>query len=178
MGPDPWIGPDLSFHPGGGVLRKRNRPEDLPFLRKRLEQAFKTARGRLRLSVLPNLPLEQLESYYLDLNYPALQVCDSLWKGCRILPDGTVSPCLHVAVGNITAEPSGQSGTAPGCVISAGSSPAACSRAARAAATVVTADFNHPGKLRLEPRCIWSITNRSFPLARKPGMPPMAGSRD
>lgn len=43
--------------------------------------------------------------YYLDLNCPALQACNSLWMGCRILPDGTVSPCLHVAAGNLTEEP-------------------------------------------------------------------------
>ena len=80
-------------------------PEDLPLLKERLEQVIKTAQGRLKLAFLPNLSLDELDSYYLDLRYPRLQVCKSLWKGCRILPDGTVSPCLHVTAGKITEAP-------------------------------------------------------------------------
>jgi MoaA/NifB/PqqE/SkfB family radical SAM enzyme len=91
--------------PEGEFYESEIGPEDLPLLQERLRQASRAARGRLKLAFLPNLPLDRLESYYLNLNYPSLQVCKSLWKGCRILPDGTVSPCLHVAAGNITETP-------------------------------------------------------------------------
>ena len=80
-------------------------PEDLPLLKERLGQVIKTAQGRLKLAFLPNLSLDELDSYYLDLRYPRLQLCKFLWKGCPILPDGTVSPCLHVTAGKITEAP-------------------------------------------------------------------------
>jgi Fe-coproporphyrin III synthase len=100
-------GLDLVFPaiPEGEYYQSEIGPEDLPLLRKSLEGARRLARGRLILTFLPNLPLDQLESYYLDLNYPPLQVCNGLWTCCRILPDGTVSPCLHVVAGNITEQP-------------------------------------------------------------------------
>ena len=37
-----------------------------------------------------------MEPYYLDLTHAFPQECNAPWKGCRILPDGTVSPCLHL----------------------------------------------------------------------------------
>jgi MoaA/NifB/PqqE/SkfB family radical SAM enzyme len=91
--------------PEGEFYQSEITREDLPLLRQGLKQIVSRARGRLKLNFLPNLPLSKLEPYYLDFQYPALQKCDALWKGCRILPDGTVSPCLHVVAGNITEQP-------------------------------------------------------------------------
>ncbi len=91
--------------PEGEYYQSEIGPEDVPRLRESLERARRLARGRLIVTFLPNLPLDQLESYYLDLNYPPHQVCNALWTCCRILPDGTVSPCLHVVAGNITEQP-------------------------------------------------------------------------
>ena len=91
--------------PAGEFYETEITGEDLPGLRAGLEEARRRAQGRLRLQFLPNLPAARLESYYLDLNYPFPQVCQDLWKGCRILPDGTVSPCLHLVAGNITRQP-------------------------------------------------------------------------
>jgi MoaA/NifB/PqqE/SkfB family radical SAM enzyme len=91
--------------PAGEFYETEITGEDLPGLRAGLEEARRRAQGRLRLQFLPNLPPALLESYYLDLNYPFPQVCQDLWKGCRILPDGTVSPCLHLVAGNITRQP-------------------------------------------------------------------------
>jgi MoaA/NifB/PqqE/SkfB family radical SAM enzyme len=79
--------------------------EDLPLLRENLKQVRKLARGRLMLTVNPNPPLDKLEPYYLDLDYPFPQECNGLWNSCRILADGTVSPCLHVVAGKITEQP-------------------------------------------------------------------------
>jgi MoaA/NifB/PqqE/SkfB family radical SAM enzyme len=90
--------------PEGEFYESEIGPEDLPLLRKKLAQVRSLAQGRLKLNLLPHIPLNQLEPYYLDLNYPALQACNSLWKSCRILPDGTVSPCLHVVAGKITEQ--------------------------------------------------------------------------
>jgi MoaA/NifB/PqqE/SkfB family radical SAM enzyme len=91
--------------PEGEYYESEIAPEDLPILRQNLERLRKEARGRLLFSIQPNLPLDQLESYYLDLSYPSSQVCNALWNSCRILADGTVSPCLHVVAGRITEEP-------------------------------------------------------------------------
>ncbi len=76
-------------------------PADLPRLVAGLKEAQRQAKGRLNLLFFPNLPLELLEPYYLDLDYPFAPICKSLWKSCRIYPDGTIAPCFHVMVGNI-----------------------------------------------------------------------------
>ncbi len=78
---------------------------DLPVLRDRLQEARRQAKDRVKLLFLPNLPLDLLEPYYLDLAHPFPQMCNAPWKGCRILPDGTVSPCLHLVAGNIATQP-------------------------------------------------------------------------
>jgi radical SAM protein with 4Fe4S-binding SPASM domain len=70
--------------------------------------AFKRARsqsaGRIRLSFLPSLSSEMIALYYGDLDHPFGGRCDVPWKTLRILPDGTVSPCLHVVAGNISEQ--------------------------------------------------------------------------
>jgi len=91
--------------PPGEFYESEITGEDLPRLRAGLEEARRRAQGRLRLQFLPNLPEGLLEPYYLDLKYPFPQECQDLWKGCRILPDGTISPCLHLVAGNITRQP-------------------------------------------------------------------------
>jgi MoaA/NifB/PqqE/SkfB family radical SAM enzyme len=78
---------------------------DLPWLLNQLQKARRLAENRLKLVFLPNLPLGLIEPYYLDLTYPFPQVCNAPWKGCGILPDGTISPCLHLVSGNIAAQP-------------------------------------------------------------------------
>jgi MoaA/NifB/PqqE/SkfB family radical SAM enzyme len=91
--------------PDGEFYESEITPADLPQLRAQLQEAQRLAPGRLKLLFLPNLPLALLEPYYLDLTHPFPQVCNALWKGCRILPDGTVSPCLHLVAGNIADQP-------------------------------------------------------------------------
>ena len=91
--------------PDGEFYESEITPADLPQLLAKLQEARRLAQDRLRLLFLPNLPVALLEPYYLDLAHPFPQVCNALWKGCRILPDGTVSPCLHLVAGNIAAQP-------------------------------------------------------------------------
>ena len=91
--------------PEGEYYESEITPADLPGLLDQLREVRRLAKGRLKLLFLPNLPLDLLKPYYLDLAHPFPQVCKALWKGCRILPDGTVSPCLHLVVGNIAAQP-------------------------------------------------------------------------
>ncbi|MHB9075215.1 MAG: radical SAM protein [Desulfobaccales bacterium] len=93
------------FIPEADFYHSEIGTEDLPLLLDRLREAVRLAQGRLKLSFLPNQPLDQLKSYYTDLNYPTVQKCNALWQSCHILPDGTVSPCLHVVAGNITKQP-------------------------------------------------------------------------
>ena len=71
----------------------------------KLTEIRRLAQGRLKQVFLPNLPLNLLEAYYLDLAHAFPEVCNALWKGCRILPDGTVSSCLHLSAGNIASQP-------------------------------------------------------------------------
>ncbi len=91
--------------PEGEYYESEITPADLPGLLDQLREARRLAKDRLKLLFLPNLPPDLLEPYYLDLAHPFPQVCKSPWKGCRILPDGTVSPCLHLVAGNIAAQP-------------------------------------------------------------------------
>ena len=91
--------------PEGEYYESEITPADLPRLLDQLREARRLAKDRLKLIFLPNLPLNLLEPYYLDLAHPFPQVCNSPWQGCRILPDGTVSPCLHLMAGNIAAQP-------------------------------------------------------------------------
>ncbi len=91
--------------PDGEFYESEITPADLPYLLAQLQEARRLAPDRLKLLFLPNLPVALLEPYYLDLTHPFPQVCNALWKGCRILPDGTVSPCLHLVAGNIATQP-------------------------------------------------------------------------
>lgn len=91
--------------PEGEYYESEIGPEDLPQVLAGVESALSQARGRLKLIFHPSLPTELIEPYYLNLEHPFPQACNSLWKNCRILPDGTVSPCLHVVMGNITEKP-------------------------------------------------------------------------
>jgi Fe-coproporphyrin III synthase len=91
--------------PEGEYYQSELTPADLPVLAGKLQEARRRAKDRLKLLFLPNVPPELLEPYYLDLAHPFPRVCNALWKGCRILPDGTVSPCLHLVAGNITTQP-------------------------------------------------------------------------
>jgi MoaA/NifB/PqqE/SkfB family radical SAM enzyme len=91
--------------PEGEFYESEITRADLPLLLAQLQESRRLAKGRVKLLFLPNLPLDLLEPYYLDLTHPFPRVCNALWKGCRILPDGTVSPCLHLVAGNIAAQP-------------------------------------------------------------------------
>ncbi|MGO8761355.1 MAG: radical SAM protein [Desulfobaccales bacterium] len=91
--------------PEGEYYESEITPADLPGLLDQLRKVRRLAKDRLKLLLLPNLPPDLLTPYYLDLAHPFPQVCNALWKNCRILPDGTVSPCLHMVIGNITAQP-------------------------------------------------------------------------
>jgi MoaA/NifB/PqqE/SkfB family radical SAM enzyme len=92
------ISPSL---PEGEYYQSEISREDLPQLLAGVEKARSQARGRIKLIFHPELPRELIEPYYFDLKHPFPQKCNSLWKTCRILPDGTVSPCLHMVMGNI-----------------------------------------------------------------------------
>ena len=96
------------IHPSiheGGYYESQIGPEDLPLLLDSLQDLQQQAQGRIKVQFSPNLTLDSIAPYYLDLEHPFPQVCRSLWKTCRIVPDGTVSPCLNLVMGNITEEP-------------------------------------------------------------------------
>jgi MoaA/NifB/PqqE/SkfB family radical SAM enzyme len=73
----------------------------LPILDKGIRQAQALAKDKMIFSIIPNLRQDFLRPYYFDLDYPFLEKCDSFWQVFRVLPDGTVSPCMNFIVGNI-----------------------------------------------------------------------------
>ncbi len=76
--------------------------EDIPIMKEKLEGSKKLcAKLGLPLKILPNLSQDMLHGYYLDPQYPFSNHCNSLWQKLRVLPDGTVSPCMHLILGNI-----------------------------------------------------------------------------
>ncbi|MDQ7782550.1 MAG: radical SAM protein [Desulfomonilaceae bacterium] len=85
--------------------RSEVEPEDVRDLISGLHSARRQAKGRIRVHFMPNLPHESIRPYYLDLDHPFYQACDTFWKTFRILADGTFSPCLNFLVGNITQRP-------------------------------------------------------------------------
>lgn len=88
--------------PKGEYYENEIGPQDLPALRASLARVRARAAGRLKIIFFPPLPEEIVGPYYLDLDHPFPQVCDYPWRTLRIMPDGMVSPCLHVMTGNIT----------------------------------------------------------------------------
>ncbi|MBI5820918.1 MAG: radical SAM protein [Verrucomicrobia bacterium] len=79
-------------------------PDDIAILSATLRQARRQAGRQLKVIVWPFSVSEQLLPYYQDLDHPFPQKCNSLWDAGIVLPDGTVSPCLHVVAGNISRE--------------------------------------------------------------------------
>lgn len=88
----------------GGYYQSKIGLEDIPRLQARLKQAQVLAKDRIELLFMPNIPDKFLGPYYLDMDFPFSQGCDSFWKTFRVSPDGTISPCLNFQVGNITKE--------------------------------------------------------------------------
>jgi MoaA/NifB/PqqE/SkfB family radical SAM enzyme len=91
--------------PEGEYYQSEIGPEDVPRLEESLAAVRRKARGVIPLSFSPDMANCELAPYYLDLDHPFPQECRHLWMACRILPDGTVSPCLHLVMGNITEAP-------------------------------------------------------------------------
>jgi MoaA/NifB/PqqE/SkfB family radical SAM enzyme len=90
--------------PDGEFYQSEIGQEHIPQLAEALRKAKGQAQGRVKVLFSPGIGTNELESYYLDLNYPSSQKCIGLWTTLRVLPDGTFSPCLHVAAGNITEQ--------------------------------------------------------------------------
>jgi MoaA/NifB/PqqE/SkfB family radical SAM enzyme len=91
--------------PDGEFYQSEIGPEDAALVRKSLRKAKQQAHGRIKVVLSPNISLDEIEPYYMDIDFPLSQHCHGLWSNLRIMPDGTFSPCLHVSVGNITEQP-------------------------------------------------------------------------
>jgi MoaA/NifB/PqqE/SkfB family radical SAM enzyme len=100
------LGLDMAFPSicEGEYYQSTINAADVAVLQKSLVQIRRLAAGKLIVNFLPNLPLELLPAYYLDLDYPFAQSCDYLWKNMKIFADGTHSPCLNFQAGNIAAD--------------------------------------------------------------------------
>ena len=87
--------------PEGSYYRSEVTAEDIPVLVDALNRARSKAKGRITLHCMPRIPDELIGPYYLDLGYPFIDRCNMFWKTMRIAPDGSVTPCLNMVVGNI-----------------------------------------------------------------------------
>jgi MoaA/NifB/PqqE/SkfB family radical SAM enzyme len=92
--------------PDGEFFESDILEETVSMIRTGLDTAHKQAReGNLAIKVLPGLNSEMIEPYYLDTEYPFSQNCNSLWQKVRVQPDGTITPCMHVIIGNVIETP-------------------------------------------------------------------------
>jgi MoaA/NifB/PqqE/SkfB family radical SAM enzyme len=94
--------------PEGEFYESGITADDAKVIARHLQTAREQARGKLRLTFLPDLAPEMIGPYYLDLDHPFRGQCGALWKTLRVMPDGTVSSCLHVVAGNIATQTVGE----------------------------------------------------------------------
>ncbi len=90
--------------PDGEYYEAGFTANDVSLIREGVQSARRQARGRIRLTFLPGLAPEMIAPYYLDLSHPFRGRCSALWRTLRVMPDGTVSPCLHVIAGAIATQ--------------------------------------------------------------------------
>jgi len=88
--------------PAGEFYESEIALEHIPTLLAGMRAVRRAARGRIPVNFTPALPESLVAPYYLDLSHPFPDVCNGLWRTCRIMPDGSVSLCLHLVAGNIT----------------------------------------------------------------------------
>jgi MoaA/NifB/PqqE/SkfB family radical SAM enzyme len=91
--------------PQGEYYQSEVAAADIPVLARNLGEVKRRARGRIQVGFSPNLPASLLRPYYLDLDHPFPQDCHNPWTTARVMPDGKISPCLHLVMGEITTAP-------------------------------------------------------------------------
>ncbi|NLI82871.1 MAG: radical SAM protein [Deltaproteobacteria bacterium] len=91
--------------PDGEYYESEIGPEDVPLLEELAAKVQRHGQSPLMVSFSPNLSARKIRPYYLDLHHPFSETCKCLWTDCRILPDGSIIPCLHVRGGNINDGP-------------------------------------------------------------------------
>jgi Fe-coproporphyrin III synthase len=89
----------------GEFYQSKIEVKDLPVLLAKVEKVRRQAEGKIKIQFIPKLTETAFEPYYLRPRHPFKPDCNSLWKESRILPDGTVSPCLNIKIGNIAQQP-------------------------------------------------------------------------
>lgn len=89
----------------GGFYQSRIGREDIPKLLEQMNKSREIAKGRIKAHFLPNISDELVAPYYLNLDHPFVEGCSAFWKTLRVEPDGTVSPCLNLVLGNIGDRP-------------------------------------------------------------------------
>jgi MoaA/NifB/PqqE/SkfB family radical SAM enzyme len=90
--------------PEGEYYQSRIGHGDVFLIRDALSRAKAQADGKIDVFMSPNIRLDELESYYFDVDYPSSQSCVGLWTTLRVMPDGTALPCLHARAGNIKGQ--------------------------------------------------------------------------
>jgi MoaA/NifB/PqqE/SkfB family radical SAM enzyme len=63
------------------------------------------SKSRVRVRILPKLPVPSILEHYANQLEPAGHACVSPWTTMYISPSGCVYPCLNYYVGNIREQP-------------------------------------------------------------------------
>jgi Fe-coproporphyrin III synthase len=87
--------------PDGEYFLSDITEDDVKRIRTGLQKARELGGKRLLVNDSPHLSDNVLEPYYLNLDHPAEGICNCLWTRSKILPDGSMIPCLHVMGGNV-----------------------------------------------------------------------------
>lgn len=67
-------------------------------------KTIKKISASVDISFFPDIDVNNIKSYYLDLYYPFRNRCLAPWNSCVIQPNGDVSPCMGYVAGNIREE--------------------------------------------------------------------------
>ncbi|UCE28307.1 MAG: radical SAM protein, partial [Candidatus Coatesbacteria bacterium] len=71
-------------------------------------QAIEQTEYQFPVNFYPRLSPGELRAYYLEPARPLRSRCFSRWLRVDIMPDGTVTPCLGLEVGNVREKPFGE----------------------------------------------------------------------
>jgi MoaA/NifB/PqqE/SkfB family radical SAM enzyme len=87
-----------------GFVAAEIPPVDVAALRRAVAE-IKSKSWPFTVNFYPDLGEEDLKPFYEDPQHPFRRSCFSRWLRADVFPDGTVSPCLGLDVGNVRAKP-------------------------------------------------------------------------
>ncbi len=95
----------VSYEEMGGMEPPPTDPNEVVGVVRRIRQRTQDVNGRMFVTFHPNLTDEEVYRWYADPhNWVRRRPTACAWMNTDILPNGDVSPCFNVIVGNITQD--------------------------------------------------------------------------